>query len=207
MSLEILVPAELMRAVRARARREGYTEATQLRQALHDALHDALKPIAVALDVNAHKPFIIMLAGVNGSGKTTSIGKLAHYYQGRGKSVLLAAGGLVDGPDAEPLRYGKRAFLNRAFVAKGLIALRRDVRALVGEDESPFAFDPSWTLVAGRLPAHGDGAPVIVDSYGAMLLSAVQDGAHVGDAATAFAINRTRSARRRLRPHSAHSGG
>jgi 3'(2'), 5'-bisphosphate nucleotidase len=34
-----------------------------------------------------------------------------------GHAVLLAAGGLVDGPDGEPLRYGKRAFLNRAFVA------------------------------------------------------------------------------------------
>ena len=34
-----------------------------------------------------------------------------------GQAVLLAAGGLVDGPDATPLRYGKRAFLNRAFVA------------------------------------------------------------------------------------------
>jgi fused signal recognition particle receptor len=42
--------------------------------------------------VDAHRPFVIMLAGVNGSGKTTSIGKLAHYYQERGKSVLLAAG-------------------------------------------------------------------------------------------------------------------
>ena len=34
-----------------------------------------------------------------------------------GHAVLLAAGGLVDGPDGTPLRYGKRAFLNRAFVA------------------------------------------------------------------------------------------
>jgi 3'(2'), 5'-bisphosphate nucleotidase len=36
-----------------------------------------------------------------------------------GHAVLLAAGGLVDGPDGSPLRYGKRAFLNRAFVATG----------------------------------------------------------------------------------------
>jgi len=46
----------------------------------------------VPLDVDGHRPFVIMLAGVNGSGKTTSIGKLAHYLQARGKSVLLAAG-------------------------------------------------------------------------------------------------------------------
>ena len=84
--------AALMQAVRERARREGYTDAAQQRQALHGALVQTLKPVAVPLDVDAPRPFVIMLAGVNGSGKTTSIGKLAHYYQGPGKSVLLAAG-------------------------------------------------------------------------------------------------------------------
>jgi fused signal recognition particle receptor len=88
----VTASAELMQTVRARARREGYTEAGQLRQALHDALLIALEPIAVPLDITTHKPFIIMIAGVNGSGKTTSIGKLAHYYQAGGKSLLLAAG-------------------------------------------------------------------------------------------------------------------
>jgi fused signal recognition particle receptor len=42
--------------------------------------------------VSTHKPFIIMLAGVNGAGKTTCIGKIAHYYRQAGKSILLAAG-------------------------------------------------------------------------------------------------------------------
>jgi len=84
--------AALLDAVRERARREGYTDASQLRQALHDALLATLRPLAVPLEIGAHRPFVIMLAGVNGSGKTTSIGKLAHYYQSRGKSVLLAAG-------------------------------------------------------------------------------------------------------------------
>jgi fused signal recognition particle receptor len=84
--------ASLLRELRLRARREGYTESTQLRQALQEALRELLEPIAVPLAVDAHRPFVIMLAGVNGSGKTTSIGKLAHYFQSRGKSVLLAAG-------------------------------------------------------------------------------------------------------------------
>ena len=88
----VTASASLLQAVRARARREGYTEASQLREALRYALLETLKPIAVPMEVDAHKPFIIMLAGVNGSGKTTSIGKLAHYYQSRGKSILLAAG-------------------------------------------------------------------------------------------------------------------
>jgi fused signal recognition particle receptor len=82
----------LLQGVRERARREGYTDAGQLRQALHGALLQILEPVAVPLEVDSQRPFVIMLAGVNGSGKTTSIGKLARYYQGRGKSVLLAAG-------------------------------------------------------------------------------------------------------------------
>ena len=78
--------------LRARARREGYTQASALKEALADLLLDLLRPIAQPLDVTAKRPFVIMLAGVNGSGKTTSIGKLAHYYGQQGKKVLLAAG-------------------------------------------------------------------------------------------------------------------
>jgi fused signal recognition particle receptor len=82
----------LLDNLRARARREGYTEAEQLKEALGDLLLDLLSPLARPLDVSAARPFVIMLAGVNGSGKTTSIGKLARYYQRQGKKILLAAG-------------------------------------------------------------------------------------------------------------------
>jgi fused signal recognition particle receptor len=82
----------LLDNLRARARREGYTEAEQLKEALGDLLLDLLSPLARPLDVSTARPFVIMLAGVNGSGKTTSIGKLARYYQQQGKKVLLAAG-------------------------------------------------------------------------------------------------------------------
>jgi fused signal recognition particle receptor len=78
--------------LRAQARREGYTEAAQLKEALAALLLEELQPIAKPLDVTTQRPFIIMLAGVNGAGKTTSIGKLAHYYGQQGKKVLLAAG-------------------------------------------------------------------------------------------------------------------
>ncbi len=88
----VAASASLLRELQLRARREGYTESTQLREALREALRELLEPLAAPLEVDAHRPFVIMLAGVNGSGKTTSIGKLAHYYQSRGKSVLLAAG-------------------------------------------------------------------------------------------------------------------
>jgi len=83
---------ELIAALRARASTEGISDATGLRQALVTVLRELLEPVAVPLEVSGRKPFVIMLAGVNGSGKTTSIGKLARYFQGQGKSVLLAAG-------------------------------------------------------------------------------------------------------------------
>ena len=78
--------------LRRRAAREGYTEAGQLKEALAELLLDELRPLAQPLDISTHTPFVIMLAGVNGSGKTTSIGKLAHYYLKQGRKVLLAAG-------------------------------------------------------------------------------------------------------------------
>jgi fused signal recognition particle receptor len=84
--------AHLIEALRQRARQQPIADAAQLKQALHAALRELLEPVAIPLEAAAHRPFVILLAGVNGSGKTTSIGKLARYYQSRGKSVLLAAG-------------------------------------------------------------------------------------------------------------------
>jgi len=88
----VAATGHLLGELRRRVRREGIADTAQLKQALRAELRQLLEPVAVPLDVEAHRPFVIMLAGVNGSGKTTSIGKLAHYYQSRGKSVLLAAG-------------------------------------------------------------------------------------------------------------------
>jgi len=88
----VAASTHLLAELRERARREGIADSARLKQALQDALRRLLEPVAVPLDVDAHRPFVILLAGVNGSGKTTSIGKLAHYYQARGKSILLAAG-------------------------------------------------------------------------------------------------------------------
>jgi fused signal recognition particle receptor len=59
---------------------------------LKASLGDMLAPLAKPLVVTTARPFVIMLAGVNGAGKTTSIGKLAKYLQAQGHSVLLAAG-------------------------------------------------------------------------------------------------------------------
>ncbi|NDP41715.1 MAG: signal recognition particle-docking protein FtsY [Aromatoleum sp.] len=59
---------------------------------LKACLLDLLAPLEKPLVVTEARPFVIMLAGVNGAGKTTSIGKLAKHFQAQGLSVLLAAG-------------------------------------------------------------------------------------------------------------------
>jgi fused signal recognition particle receptor len=82
----------LLDELRRQVKRNGLTEAAQLKEALQGALIALLEPLSQPLQTDTSKPFIIMLAGVNGAGKTTSIGKLAHHFQLHGKTVLLAAG-------------------------------------------------------------------------------------------------------------------
>jgi fused signal recognition particle receptor len=84
--------AHVLDELKARARKEKLETPESIQKALSDILYDLLKPLELLLEVEAHKPFVIMVAGVNGAGKTTSIGKLAKYFQQHGKSVLLAAG-------------------------------------------------------------------------------------------------------------------
>jgi len=86
------VTQRLIDQLRVRWKKERLESAGQLRQTLADGLLEIVMPLEAGLEVSGHKPYIIMLAGVNGSGKTTSIGKLAKYFQNQGKSVLLAAG-------------------------------------------------------------------------------------------------------------------
>jgi fused signal recognition particle receptor len=78
----------LLDAVRNRKPQDG----AALKSALRDAVAELLRPLEKPLDAARAKPLVIMVAGVNGSGKTTSIGKLAHWLQLQKKSVLLAAG-------------------------------------------------------------------------------------------------------------------
>ena len=83
----------LMTDVRKRVSLKGLKDGSELRQALKDAIYDLLKPLEQPLEIPDNgEPFVIMMAGINGAGKTTSIGKLAKYFQSQGKSVMLAAG-------------------------------------------------------------------------------------------------------------------
>ena len=82
----------LLDDLKAAVKRDKLETPAQLQAALTQSLERLLTPLQQPLDISAHKPFIIMIAGVNGAGKTTSIGKLARHFQAQGKSVLLAAG-------------------------------------------------------------------------------------------------------------------
>ncbi|MCL2075189.1 MAG: signal recognition particle-docking protein FtsY [Betaproteobacteria bacterium] len=82
----------LLLALKERAKKEKPEDAKAIQNALAQALFELIRPLEAPLETDTSKPFIIMIAGVNGAGKTTSIGKLAKYFQNQGKSVLLAAG-------------------------------------------------------------------------------------------------------------------
>jgi len=76
---------------------------------LKDSLVALLAPLEQPLTIGPQRPFVIMLAGVNGAGKTTSIGKLARYFQAQGHSVLLAAGDTFRAAAREQLEvWGQR---------------------------------------------------------------------------------------------------
>jgi fused signal recognition particle receptor len=83
---------DLLDDLRARVKKHRIEDGAALKAALKDAVLARLAPLERRLDTGGHKPCVIVVAGVNGSGKTTSIGKLAKSLQGEGRKVMLAAG-------------------------------------------------------------------------------------------------------------------
>ena len=112
---------QLMNEVRDRVSLKGLKDGNELRQTLKDAVYDLLKPLEQPLAIPANgEPFVIMLAGINGAGKTTSIGKLAKYFQAQGKSVILAAGDTFRAAAREQLQeWGERNGVTVISQAKG----------------------------------------------------------------------------------------
>ncbi|GLU32895.1 signal recognition particle-docking protein FtsY [Trinickia caryophylli] len=82
----------LLRALREKVREDRLTDPQQVKTALRSLLVDLLKPLEKSLMLGRAQPMVMMIAGVNGAGKTTSIGKLAKHLQSFQQSVLLAAG-------------------------------------------------------------------------------------------------------------------
>jgi fused signal recognition particle receptor len=100
---------QLITELKATVKRDKLTDPAQLKDALKAALLKLLQPLEQPLELERAKPFIIMVAGVNGAGKTTSIGKLARYFQNQGKSVLLGAGDTFRAAACEQLEiWGQR---------------------------------------------------------------------------------------------------
>lgn len=83
---------------------------SEVRAVLATEVEKVLGPVALPLTIDtAQKPFIILMIGVNGSGKTTTIGKLAQKFAAEGKSVMLAAGDTFRAAAIEQLQvWGKR---------------------------------------------------------------------------------------------------
>jgi fused signal recognition particle receptor len=82
----------LLESLREKVRAERLTDPQQVKAALRTLLVGLLKPLEKSLMLGRAQPLVMMIAGVNGAGKTTSIGKLAKHLQSFDQSVLLAAG-------------------------------------------------------------------------------------------------------------------
>lgn len=83
---------ELVAKLKARVKENRISEAEQVTAELKSLILDILGEEAAPLQLEAGQPAVVLVLGVNGVGKTTTIGKLAHRIRGQGKSVLLAAG-------------------------------------------------------------------------------------------------------------------
>lgn len=90
---DVGVPTTLyiVERLRERVKRDGLYKAEQLTQALREELRSILVEPPVFELEQKRQLTVVMIVGVNGSGKTTSIGKLAQYYQRNGRKVILAA--------------------------------------------------------------------------------------------------------------------
>lgn len=83
--------AHLLQDLKRRVKDHKATHPSMVRDLLVEAITDLLTPLEKSLEVGRHKPTVIMVAGVNGAGKTTSIGKLTRHLSDHGEQVLLAA--------------------------------------------------------------------------------------------------------------------
>ncbi|WP_343056507.1 signal recognition particle-docking protein FtsY [Achromobacter pestifer] len=138
---------KLLTALRARVKKDRIEDPAKVKTALRQLLADHLRPLERSFDLTRTKPLVVMIAGVNGAGKTTSIGKLAHTFQRQGASVLLAAGDTFRAAAREQLvEWGSRN--NVSVIAQD------------GGDPAAVAFD---AVNAGR--ARGMGV-VMVDTAG-----------------------------------------
>ncbi|MGI2223969.1 signal recognition particle-docking protein FtsY [Shewanella frigidimarina] len=101
---------KLIKSLTEHASRKQLKDAEALYDLMREEMQKMLDPVAIPLvPDNANGPFVILMIGVNGVGKTTTIGKLAKQYQSQGKSVMLAAGDTFRAAAVEQLQvWGQR---------------------------------------------------------------------------------------------------
>ncbi|TNE79083.1 MAG: signal recognition particle-docking protein FtsY, partial [Gammaproteobacteria bacterium] len=101
---------EIIRDLAERVQRRELSHSRALVTALQNAMVEKLQPCEQPLVVDSqHRPYVILVVGVNGVGKTTTIGKLARRFQSQGKSVMLAAGDTFRAAAVEQLQaWGER---------------------------------------------------------------------------------------------------
>ncbi|WP_444898273.1 signal recognition particle-docking protein FtsY [Microbulbifer sp. SSSA005] len=102
--------SEIVERLTERVSRRELADGDALYKALQQELADLLDSVDAPLEIDiSKKPYVILVVGVNGVGKTTTIGKLAHRFLGEGKSVMLAAGDTFRAAAVEQLQvWGQR---------------------------------------------------------------------------------------------------
>ena len=106
----VTATSEIINSLTDKLERNQLKDGEALRKALRENLHGLLKDVTKPLEVDAGKaPYVILMVGVNGVGKTTTIGKLTKKLQNEGKSVMLAAGDTFRAAAVEQLQvWGDR---------------------------------------------------------------------------------------------------
>jgi len=98
------VTAAKLCAAISKERFEKDISSDEIKEALAGEIEKILEPVAIPLNVETAKPFVILMVGVNGTGKTTTIGKLAKQYKDEGKKIMLAAGDTFRAAAVEQLK-------------------------------------------------------------------------------------------------------
>ena len=145
----------LIEALRRRMAKREFADADALLAALRCELIAIVAPVAQPLRIDtARKPFVILMVGVNGVGKTTTIGKLARHFQQAGHSIMLAAGDTFRAAAVEQLKtWGERN--NVPVLAQGSGADSASVIFDALQSARSRAIDVLIADTAGRLHTQG----------------------------------------------------
>ena len=147
----VRVSGEIMADVRKRFKAREYPDTDSLLADLRGRLLAILEPVAKPLRIDASpRPFVLLTVGVNGVGKTTTIGKLARRFQGEGHSLMLAAGDTFRAAAVEQLQiWGERNGV--AVIAQGQDADPASVAFDAYQAARSRGFDILIADTAGRL--------------------------------------------------------